>query len=663
MKLFIGDIWMGLEQALVSSLREELVQRVLRQCNFVVDAQALVDWMMQHRPEFYQRVGFSANDATQLIEGRAQRPFAVVDEVIAIIGVAKLGDLVYAAAAESAAASGAVRVEEVYELALFGEIAEFRQLRAMVPPLGPGVAVMARSLYVDVSGDSKTVEMRPQVRQRRQRDTWAELELPERRRIWLIALEDNLAVRAGVTNKLLLFPRLGSEFLDSPALDINPDDTAVTEPQIEGYAVFGFPEIAGQLFLMRIGFPPAAGEPPPTNWPEQYEFQAGLGDILMWGPSYPSDVAVRIGQEESAWTLSGEVLVARRSDDLRDDLQRAVQAPQFAATDDAVDDGAGRELVITATSRTDGRLELAFEAELEAVVSEFAGATRGHQVMFTPGQHAAEVPLQVPLAGQPWSAQVTLDGRMSRSVIRAEIGAAEPRSGDDKIGVRLVDGVAYTQPFEVTAAFALSAVELRLSGARAGTRLRVEVLTSDSRSIVEATLDELGRVPHWQLMSLDVAVPVEPEVTYQLRVTVADGAAVWHCGAGNARHALRRSQGDRQVKAVVDVNDSGPLAGQVRLRSGEAVAQPALQLMVMPGEHLVSLSAIEVAEDGSFTARADLLPALQARAEVLAGTVDIADAGQVILHLSAQAEGTIDLSGLDIRYLLTLSAEAEDYVR
>ncbi|WP_428265619.1 hypothetical protein [Haliangium sp.] len=650
MSIQAGDPFRAFSEEYVRLVRTDVTLKLLS----AIDERsvgALMEWVTAIEPEDYQRAGFDEADAAQV---RAARPLNDLLAVVTALGddVGKLGDLVYAAAAVEAASPQRVLVEEVYELSALGEVAFSSELAVPIPVPTAMTRLQAVSAYLSAEGKPQTVEHRPILRQRKLEDTWAEIELGRRSRLWYLAALENLATRAELAGQLVLFPRLGSEFLDTPVLTIAADadrvDVAPVSTKGTHHVFYAFPEISGELFMLRLGVPPKEGADEGEDellWPDDYRFRVETGDILLFGPSYPSDIELRIGGGEIAWRRGGELLAADRSRDVAEALQSALGALAEAPVE-VVDGAEVRRLRVAATSRTPGTIYLGLEAEIDALVDRFASGRKEHEVAFTRDLHEGEVALALPGVGTPAEAVVTLEGTLSNCVIMQHIGATDAPTGDDKIGVRVPTGITYSQTFEVEVGFELSAVDLRVAEVSADTRVVIELRAGDavatSAMIFERAVD---RHPVWQSLRLDLALPLEPETTYELQVWVSRGQAVWLCGAGDSLRYLRRHQGNAPPARVEDVADESPLLGELRLRSDVPVEAPALSLSLLPGPQSLAMRDVEVFDDGSFRAVVDLVDAL-----------GVIEGSSARLRLAAPSEGAITVKSPLLRYRLRVEA-------
>lgn len=646
----IGDHWRELTAELVSAVQPEVLTRIL-DVVLELSADAIASWASAIAPAKYIPAGFTKVDAEILME---ERPFQSLQEIVEVpgIGLAKAGDLVYAAAAAEAVDPRFILVEEVYDSSAFAGIEVLVRRQVAVPDPGPMCRLEVKAAYVALEGRSQTIELVPTIRQRDFEDTWAEIDVGHRQRIWMVGVSQSLLSSTVSSGRLLLFPRLGGDFLKTPTTVIRVATPPLSEPPESSFATdhqfFGFPEIEGELFMLRARIPPDPefdehGLPVDPNWPFAYRFHAEGGDLLLFGPSYPTDIEVGTGGKEVLYRHSGVLTASDRSRDLASEVQpvidrlreRLSEEPDLTST-----------FLLTAISRRPGQLAVGFEADVDAIVDRFGNDTNSHKMMFTSSSHSAELPLYVPMLGDPMRASIAVKGQVSRNVIEQELGMKVAATGGDRIGVRLSGDVSYRQTFAATGEFSVSAIDIRLAHVAAGTTLRVTVAGEATSVDARAELVVNGREPSWQTMRLDEPLLLVAEATHAIRVALDSGSATWLCGSGSPVHHLERVENLGLPAMMVDVTDSTPLAGQVRLRRYIPLDEPDIKLSLVPGDYEVELTDVVVAPDGSFEARIDLVAGLRAMS-----------GHDTVLRVETRSEGELTLYEPDIGYHFRIETE------
>lgn len=651
MSLQISDHWTGLTDDRLSSVRAELSARVL-EVVLELSADAITAWASAIAPVKYASAGFGKIDAEQLIAARSAQPFRSLTDVCDVVGLAKTSDLVYASAAGDAVDPRCLLVEEVYDVSAFNGIEALAMRQVSVPDPGELCRLEVQAAYVALEGSSKTIEIRPSLRQRDFEDTWAEIDIGRRQRIWMVGVSQSLLSSAVQSGQILLFSRLGSDFLKVPGTVIKVATPPLSNPPESEFATdhqfFGFPEIEGEMFMIRAIVPPEPeldedGLPVDPNWPFAYRFHAEDGDLLIFGPSFPADVEVRTGGKDVLYRHSGELSALTRSRDLADDVQAVVdtlrerlqQAPEVAS-----------RFLLTATSSRPGELDVGLEADVHAVIDRFADGESSHGAVFTPGSHVVELPLAIPAIGEPLSGSVAVKGLITNSIIEQILGEQDSATGDERIGIRLAGDTSYSQSFVAATEFAVSGVDIRLANVAAGTIIQVAIHSADGQVSTSATIPASGRVPFWCSLRFDEHLLLAADTGHSLAVRVESGAATWLCGSGDDVNHLKRVEKLRSPSMVVDVTDGGPLIGRARLRRDLPLDEPELSLALMPGEHEVALRDVMVAADGRMEATVELLPGLRAL-----------DGQEAALRVMTRSEGELLFQNLDIRYQLIVRTE------
>jgi hypothetical protein len=519
------------------------------------------------------------------------------------------------------------------------------------------VAVCVESAHAVISATAVVTPFPAAIRQRRGQDTWAELELRTRVRLWYLSLSPHLHARMQQAGHLMLFPRQGREFFDLPVLDLVPGD-ALHEPPPPvgaipaGYRVFTFPEIEGEVFMIRTGLTPEARlkrdpkAPADPDWPAKYLFSIQDGDLACFGPSYPEAVEIRFGTDEPAHTEPGTLIEAVQTPDLGPALQAAVD--QALAL--AVATGAGAITVpVTARSASPGGLALAAEAELALLVETFPDGKTTRALVFTDSVRSGEVSLTLPAAGTPREATLEIEGSLVQSVVMTELGQEPSASGADVIGTRLRRGVTYLQRLEVDMPYDVVAVDARLAWARPDTLLVVELRTADGVSRGELRLAATGRLPGWATIALASPLPLAPKGSHELAVWVERGEVTWLCGRGSELLALRRDDGAAPVRPVVDVNGGAPMIGRLRARAQRTLDTIPLIIELEPGGEALAPVDSEIRADGSFRLKLDLLETLRAMSRTPGR---VSGNNTVTLRVRSASEGAITVTRPRIAHAL-----------
>jgi hypothetical protein len=512
----------------------------------------------------------------------------------------------------------------------------------VLPHPGPGVAVRVESAHAVISASAVVTPFPAAIRQRRSQDTWAELDPGTRVRLWYLSLSPHLHARMQQAGHLMLFPRQGREFFDLPVLDLVPGDALPAPPQAvgaipAGYRVFTFPEIEGEVFMIRTGLTPEARlkkdpkAPADPDWPAKYLFSVQDGDLTCFGPSYPDAVEIRFGTDEPAYIAPGKLTDSVQTPDLGPALQAAVDQALAQAS------GAGALTVpVTASSSSPGGLELAAEAELALLVSAFPDGKTTRELVFTESVRSGAVSLGLPAAGTPREATVEIEGSLVQSVVMTELGHEPSASGADVIGIRLRRGVIYLQKLEVDAPYDLVAIDVRLAWARPDTLLVVELRTADGVSRGELHLAATSRLPGWATIALASPLPLAPKGSHELAVWVERGEVTWLCGQGSELLALRRDDGAAPVRPVVDVNGGAPMTGRLRARALRTLDTIPLIIELEPGGDPLAPADTEIRADGSFRLKLDLLESLRTMS-LTPGQASSA----VTLRIQSASEGAI----------------------
>lgn len=650
MGIQIGDHWRELTAELVSAVRPAVLARLLEMVH-ELSADAIASWASAIVPVKYRPVDFTKNDAEILME---QQPFATLEEIVELsgIGLAKAGDLVYAAAADAAVDPRCVLVEEVYDESAFPGVGVLARRRISVPTPGARCRMEVQAAYVILEGDAKTIEIQPTVRQRDFEDTWAEIEIGRRQRIWMVGVSQSLLSGTVASGRLLFFPRLGGDFLKTPTTVVRVATPPLSNPPESALATdhrfFGLPEIEGDLFMLRTTIPPEPeinenGLPVDPNWPFAYRFHAEDGDLLLFGPSYPTDIDVGTGGKEVLYRHSGVLTASARSRDLASEVQIVLDRLRERMAEESALEST---FLLTAISPRPGYLSVGLEADVHAIVDRFADDSKSYKVTFTASSHDTELPLYLPTLGEPVRARVAIKGIISSNVIEQELGTIRAATGIDRIGVRMSGDVSYQQKFAPVSEFSVSAIDIRLAHVAPGTRLRVSIVSEKASVEARADLAANGRDATWQLLRLDAPLVLAAEVTHKIVVAVDSGTATWLCGRGTPIHHLKRIETLGIPAQVTDVNDGTPLAGQMRLRREVPVEQPEVRLSLVPGEHAVALTEMVVAPDGRFEAYIDLLPALRELGS-----------DNAMLKIETRSEGELTLYEPDIAYSFRIENE------
>lgn len=525
----------------------------------------------------------------------------------------------------------------------------------VIPHPGPGVVVRVESAHAVISASAVVTAFPAAIRQRRSQDTWAELELGTRVRLWYLSLSPHLHARMQQAGHLMLFPRQGREFFDLPVLDLVPGDALPAPPPPvgaipDGYRVFTFPEIEGEVFMIRTGLTPEARlkkdpeAPADPDWPTKYLFSVQDGDLACFGPSYPEAVEIRFGAGEPAHTEPGTLIDSVQTPDLAPALQVAV--------DQALGQASGAAAItvpVTASSASPGGLALTAGADLVLLVSAFPDGRTARELVFTESVRDGEVPLQLPAAGTPREATVEIEGSLVQSVVMTELGQEPPASGADVIGIRLRRGVTYLQKIEVDAPYDVVTVDVRLAWARPDTLLVMELRTADGVSRGELPLAATSRLPGWATIALASPLPLAPKGSHELAVWVERGEVTWLCGQGSELLALRRDDGAAPVRPVVDVNGGAPMTGRLRARAQRTLDTIPLIIELEPGGEALAPADTEIRADGSFRLKLDLLEPLRA---VTRTPGQSSGNNTVTLRVQSASEGAITVTRPRIAHAL-----------